>query len=519
MNDEARTWSVHEYNPEKKKRKKAKGVLTVGNGMIIYESDSDKSTPAQQYHVLDISKYLLDTKNVHIEIIGGHPIVFDFQAASKSEAKAILVKITDSRTAAAKYEDSQRPPSPPREISVPQDEAKPHSPNCEPKWGIVLFNFDADGGNELSVREHDQVLITDYVSSDEWWNVEYSDQRSGIVPSSYLQFHEDYEAALAKEQRQQQEEKRQKEQTQRKAEEDRRRKEEQQRREDEERRRAEEERRRAEQEQKRQQEEAARRAEEANRRKQQEEARQRQIEEKKRAERAAIHQDLPKPDPNMVRLWTDRTGTFKVEAQFLTASEGKYRLHKLNGVKIDVPEDKLCVEDVEYVRNHLAKEEEKKKNAERSAKTTAAGPSKPASTTQKSYNQDWDWFDWFLMIGVPMQQALIYSSAFKADRLDDSDIPKLTHKQMKMLGMKEKYVQRVQRYVETDQFEPASDDENVNEDEAVAADKDEELARKLQVAENEGKAPNIFKKRTKSSDENGIAFQFELLRVYMKIRS
>jgi hypothetical protein len=85
--------------------------------------------------------------------------------------------------------------------------------------------------------------------------------------------------------------------------------------------------------------------------------------------------------------------------------------------------------------------------------------------------------------------------------------------------MKEKYVQRVQRYVETDQLEPASDDENVNEEEAVAADKDEELGRKLQVAENEGKAPNIFKKRTKSSDENGIAFQFELLRVYMKNRS
>ncbi|KAG2173005.1 hypothetical protein INT44_006978 [Umbelopsis vinacea] len=498
LSDEPKTWSVHEYNPEKKKRKKAKGTLTVGNGMITYENDTDKTAPKQQYHVLDISKYLLDTKNVHIEIISSQPIVFDFQAASKSEAKGILVKITDSRNAAAKLENKQMPASPARAASIDPIESTPQSPNCEPKWGIVLFSFEADGGNELSVREHDQVLITDYVSSEEWWHVELSDQRSGIVPSSYLQFHEDYEAALAKEERDKKEEKRQKEASQRKADEERRRKEEEQR-------RADEERRRVEQEQRRRQEEAARQAEEANRRQKQEEERRRQIEQKKQAERAAMYQDLPKPDSSQVRLWTDRTGAFKVEAQFVSASDGKYRLHKTNGVKIDVPEDKLCVEDVEYVRDFLDREEQlkrKQKSASQDAAKSTAGPSKATSAPQKSYNQDWDWFDWFMMLGIPMQQSLVYSSSFKSEKLDDSDIPKLTHKQMKTLGMKEKYVQRVQRFIENEQIEPPSDEDNANEDDE---DQDEALARKIHEAENEGKAPNIFRKKSKSSEVNASA--------------
>lgn len=496
LNDEPKTWSVHEYSPEKKKRKKAKGTLTVGNGMITYENDTDKSAPKQEYHVLDISKYLLDTKNVHIEITSNQPIVFDFQAASKSEAKGILVKITDSRNASAKFEDKRMSASPARAASVDPVESTPQSPNCEPKWGIVLFNFEADGGNELSVREHDQVLITDYVSSEEWWHVELSDQRSGIVPSSYLQFHEDYEAALAQEERQKKEERSKKEAAQRKADEERRRR-------DEEQRKADEERRRMEQEQRRRQEEAARQAEEASRRQKQEEERRRQLEQKKQAERAAMYQDLPKPDPSQVRWWTDRTGSFKVEAQFISVSDGKYRLHKVNGVKIDVPEDKLCVEDVEYVRNFLDREEQQKRKqkAAQEVAKSAPGPSKPSMPPQKSYNQDWDWFDWFMMIGIPMQQSLVYSSSFKAEKLDDSDIPKLTHKQMKTLGMNEKYVQRVQRFIESDQVEPPSDEENTNENDE---DQDEALARKLQKAEDEGKAPNIFKKKSsKSSEGNG----------------
>ncbi|OAC97726.1 hypothetical protein MUCCIDRAFT_126133, partial [Mucor lusitanicus CBS 277.49] len=53
-----------------------------------------------------------------------------------------------------------------------------------------------------------------------------------------------------------------------------------------------------------------------------------------------------------IRTWTDRSGSFKVEAQFIDFHNGKLRLHKLNGVKIDVPVEKMCAEDVRWVENH-----------------------------------------------------------------------------------------------------------------------------------------------------------------------
>lgn len=55
------------------------------------------------------------------------------------------------------------------------------------------------------------------------------------------------------------------------------------------------------------------------------------------------------PDPKKSRIWADRSGTFKVEAQFIGCSDGKIHLHKSNGVKIAVAADKLSDDDLIYV--------------------------------------------------------------------------------------------------------------------------------------------------------------------------
>ncbi|CCC66907.1 hypothetical protein NCAS_0A03490 [Naumovozyma castellii] len=66
-----------------------------------------------------------------------------------------------------------------------------------------------------------------------------------------------------------------------------------------------------------------------------------------------VNQDRKKefPDPKKMRLWVDRTGTFKVEAQFIGCAEGKIHLHKSNGVKIAVAANKLSDQDLNYVEN------------------------------------------------------------------------------------------------------------------------------------------------------------------------
>ncbi|KOH00837.1 cytoskeletal protein-binding protein SLA1 [Saccharomyces eubayanus] len=55
------------------------------------------------------------------------------------------------------------------------------------------------------------------------------------------------------------------------------------------------------------------------------------------------------PNPKKSRLWVDRSGTFKVDAEFIGCAKGKIHLHKANGVKIAVAADKLCNEDLAYV--------------------------------------------------------------------------------------------------------------------------------------------------------------------------
>ncbi|KAI8341915.1 hypothetical protein BC941DRAFT_369299 [Chlamydoabsidia padenii] len=506
--DEAVSWSVHEYDPEKKKKTKNKGNLFIGNGMFCYGSETDKSSPVRQFSILDITDYGQDGKNVHVEIGDSANSIFDFQTSSKSEAKSILAKLDDSRAIANQHRSATTPsvPSPtmtqpPAPANVePEPEQPPPPPPCEPRWAIVLYDFDAQGEDELTVKEQEQVLITDYVSSNEWWTVEHQDGRSGIVPTTYVKFHEDYEADLANEQdetRRQQEQ--QQEQQQREAAAAAAR----QRRLDEE----EAERKKREQ-QDQLEKERARQVEAERRRKMQEEAKQRELDAKRAAARAAAAANSPqipaasprrsqipaplpptakssaakslptdqtvhsisvptnrslpdrpkqahdsgKPDPAKVRTWTDRTGAFKVEAQFVACNNGKIRLHKINGVKIDVPVQKMCTDDLHYIEQETGARllEDKTDNIPL------------AHLTNNSNNDDggFTWFDYFTKINIPSKNGLQYAAAFQQEGLGEKDIDHLTHRKMKSLGMTEKHVQRLQRYLETQVAEPPSDDED-----------------------------------------------------------
>ncbi|KAG2221532.1 hypothetical protein INT45_004526 [Circinella minor] len=576
--DEAQSWTVHEYDPVKKKKKKSKGNLLVGTGMLCYGSETDKTLPVQQYPILDVTKYLFDGKTLHIEVSGDRsPAVLDLQASSKSEAKAILVKITDSRNIAQvaattrvnaqteqqeEVEEQQPPVMPARPGQQQQYQSEQHTPReleppaveepaCEPKWGYIQYAFEAEAGEELTVDENEQVLVIDYTRTDGWWRVEKTNGKQGLVPETYVEFdngQQEHDDTAAEQQRLEEEER-----ARRIAEEQ---EEERRRREEEQAlaRRIEEERRRAEEEEKQRkiQQEAVARAE-AARQKQQKQL-EAEAEKRKNLQRqstmpsrapaaadssrasglarsqsvAAARQDLQKPDPTRVRTWTDRSGAFRVEAQFLSLFEGKFRLHKANGVKIDVPVDKMSVEDVKYVEQKIGRSLTSDSSSATAAEATPSMPPRPqptggesstSSTTttkqqqsgpvppsqeheqpifakkqQKKTNANWDWFDWFMMIGVPMEDALKYSSTFQGDKLDDSDLANLTHKRMKTLGIKENHVQRIERYLETNKTEPPSDDEGEEEEQQRQISKDhmandEELARKLYREMNGSDAP------------------------------
>ena len=149
------------------------------------------------------------------------------------------------------------------------------------------------------------------------------------------------------------------------------------------------------------------------------------------------------PDPARVRLWTDRTGAFKVEAQFISCANGKIRLHKTNGVKIDVPTQKMCTEDLRYVEHETGLKliETKDDNA---------------PLGQPNFN----WVDYLKRANIPHTAAVQYARDFDQNQLSEQDIERLTYRAMKTLGMSERHVQRLQKYIETKHADPPSDDES-----------------------------------------------------------
>jgi hypothetical protein len=236
-NDEALSWSVHEYDVIKKKKTKAKGNLLVGNGMLCYGSETDKATPVRQFNTSQVSHVVCDGKHVHIDLTGNQTL--DFYTASKSEAKSIMTKIDSSKlTTASASSTSLAAPSlasdqqsdisasfhspaasfqslPPQQQQLPEHPRahsplppapvepepvpQPQTPLCEAKWAIALYPFTPESSEETSLAQHEQVLVTDYVGSNDWWVIEHKDGKSGIVPASYVQFQDEFEAQTAKE--------------------------------------------------------------------------------------------------------------------------------------------------------------------------------------------------------------------------------------------------------------------------------------------------------------------------------
>lgn len=178
--------------------------------------------------------------------------------------------------------------------------------------------------------------------------------------------------------------------------------------------------------------------------------------------------DLIEPDPSKTRTWTDRSGAFKVEAQFIGLKDGKIHLHKLNGVKIAVSVSKMAIEDLEYVEGVTGEsldddkplsdirrrslQASKEKDDQKKSQSASSVP-KPAVSVEKSNSKpkppDYDWFDFFLKAGVNHHQCERYASNFTRDSMDESVLPDITPPVLRTLGLKEGDILRVMKYLDT----------------------------------------------------------------------
>ncbi|ERS96248.1 hypothetical protein HMPREF1624_07157 [Sporothrix schenckii ATCC 58251] len=163
-----------------------------------------------------------------------------------------------------------------------------------------------------------------------------------------------------------------------------------------------------------------------------------------------------KPDASKVRTWTDRTKSFSVDAQFLGLKDGKINLHKMNGVKIAVPVAKMSLEDLEYVEavtgvsldedKPLSSMKRRSQIQQQHESQNSSGTKVGASIEPKK--SDYDWFQFFLTCEVAVGLCERYAQAFVKDNMDESVLPDINASNLRTLGLREGDIIKVMRFLD-----------------------------------------------------------------------
>ena len=159
------------------------------------------------------------------------------------------------------------------------------------------------------------------------------------------------------------------------------------------------------------------------------------------------------PDAKKLRTWTDRSGSFRVEAQFIGLTDGKIHLHKQNGVKIAVPTSKMAVEDLEYVEKATGVSLDDDKPLENIRRklpreSEQSRPAKSGVSVEPSKQPEYDWFEFFLKAGVGPQLCERYAQAMNRESMDENVLPEVGQETLRKLGLKEGDVLKVMKFLD-----------------------------------------------------------------------
>ncbi|ODV91322.1 hypothetical protein CANCADRAFT_44921 [Tortispora caseinolytica NRRL Y-17796] len=401
------SWDVQEIDS---KGRKTKAKFGFGNNSVIFSPEAKNKAP-QQWSISNIVYYNSEKKHVFIDL--KHPTAsLELHAGTKDAAEEIIQTI---RTLVSEAK--------PKAL----DEVLNAANSGRYRVGEILYDFDAQSSDELSAREGDKVFIIDSSKSDEWWMVKNSlTGKQGVVPASYVTIIKTpkpekkpsttvpYADELERE--------------------------------------------------------LDHSTSRASRRKSHQKKSSSERHSPSKPSKARDHHDSASeshsnnknskvdgyPDPNTLREWTDRTGTFRVDAAFLGYQDGLFHLHKKNGVKIAVPKEKLSTPDIEYVERITGQSVISTRNSPIKAQFTASrsnsgvSPVKvgPPPQTTRPPADGYDWFDFFLSCGVDVSNCQRYALSFERDRMDEAILPDIDNSVLRTLGLKEGDIIRVMKVLD-----------------------------------------------------------------------
>lgn len=158
------------------KRKKMPTTLGINSatGVIMIAPEKSRDGPEQTWTAEKMKHYSIEGKHVFLELVRPSKSV-DFHAGAKDTAEEIVSALGDLAGAV-------------RAAGLDEIIRAGAGSGKKQKQGQVLYDFMAQGDDEVTVAVGDEVIVIDDTKSEEWWQVRrLKNGKEGVVPSSYIE--------------------------------------------------------------------------------------------------------------------------------------------------------------------------------------------------------------------------------------------------------------------------------------------------------------------------------------------
>lgn len=148
--------------------------INMATGMIMLSPEKKRDGPEQEWTADKLEHYSLEGKHVFLELKKPSKSL-DLHAGAKDTAHEIVGALGELAGAVR--------------LGGGLDQIIEASQGrTGPKRGHMLYEFMAQGDDEVTVAEGDEVIVVDDYTSDEWWKVRrLKNNKEGVVPSSYVE--------------------------------------------------------------------------------------------------------------------------------------------------------------------------------------------------------------------------------------------------------------------------------------------------------------------------------------------
>jgi hypothetical protein len=169
-------YNIYEYLTQPGKNKKMPITLGINipKGMIMIAPEKSRDGPQQEWTADNLEYYSQEGKHVFMELKRPSKSV-DFHCGAKDTASEIVAALGELSGAA-------------KSLGLREVLAAGSGSSNVQKKGVMLFDFMAQGDDEVTVGLGDEILVLDDSASDEWWKVRrLKNGKEGVVPANYVE--------------------------------------------------------------------------------------------------------------------------------------------------------------------------------------------------------------------------------------------------------------------------------------------------------------------------------------------